>query len=1181
MSYIDNKQSLLIQNQFPDFVKEDYPTFIRFMEAYYEFLENKLGTQKNDVNHLAKKFYNIADIDQNLNEFEEYFFRTFLELFPRNTLASKSLLIKNSIPLYLSKGNEKSIKYFFRALFNEEVDVKVPRNDVLIASGGNWKISKVVRCLPQVYAKYVAGNSKFNGAASNTTFYLPQEATVEDVSVYIDGVLQTVNFWQLDNAIYTGKKFDLPYNLPRQIKFKPDGTELFVLDDTTNIIYKHSVSDAWNIQSVSTSAIQQSPALTTFGMTTAVIGLDIRPDGNRLYFGQYTDGNNRIIECQFQDAWNLQTLSSQFTYNVNVTSILATALPSVNPTNGLRDVKFDTTGSNVYVLNAITFSVYQFNLGTPWQVNTATYFGRAVTTGETLPTGIRFKPDGSLFYLTGTTTDNIRSFNMSNAWNIVSATAGTTFTPSVGEETSYMLDVKPEGDILYYGGTDTDDIFQYDLPPDYFIQKEYKKLVFPRPVSNGSIITVFYNSFDPELLKNRKITGNTSSASGIVESVFAYNSDGTDILEFEISDKNSIVDFINGEDFRTDVLAADENPIELFLSGYSGLKTIQIVDEGASYNVGDPIILIGGQFEREANAAVSKVFSGVLNRFIVNNGGAGFKAGDSIAAYDTRLFSVGSITANVGAFVNIPGTSDPARFDLTTPLTFVGGTPLNNDSNYQAAAQIYISRVSTTSGLRPGVANVIANVVITRAGVYTVPPTGVQSFTSATSPTGGAIFQLTTTPARTTANGAIVSVETSGITTPNSYVYNSDLIYDLTFTAINAVNYKNPLAFLSSSVAAPNSTTRLIDAFTFSSFTNLGSIDNAIVLDSNLNSPNLIFHYTDVSSANIQINAGKFWPAATDNVRYNFYISTMGSIGKVDILNKGTNYRVGDKIKFVPVLGKTLGFGCRAAVTEVDASGGITKVEFQPFPPTGNCLNVSVISGRNTVTGNASTFTVDGFSVGKEIIVFNQRRTISQVVSDTVINVTSNFTSTKQNTEIGLYNAIPIGGQGYENSSLPTVEVESTTGTGAVLAVSALMGDNENLTLATTKKAGGIEEIQIIDKGLGYRAEPLVLMTGYGDGKANLQAVINDSYFEYDGRYLNNDSLLSSEKKLQDSIMFNTGSYVIKTKQQFVKYKEAFLKLLHPSGTVVFNEYSPEESNVFSKIISDSEILTEVQITTP
>jgi len=45
----DYKTSLLVNKQVPEYVREEYPVFISFLEAYYEFLEQAQCTQKNDV----------------------------------------------------------------------------------------------------------------------------------------------------------------------------------------------------------------------------------------------------------------------------------------------------------------------------------------------------------------------------------------------------------------------------------------------------------------------------------------------------------------------------------------------------------------------------------------------------------------------------------------------------------------------------------------------------------------------------------------------------------------------------------------------------------------------------------------------------------------------------------------------------------------------------------------------------------------------------------------------------------------------------------------------------------------------------------------------------------------------------------------------------------------------------
>ena len=52
----DKLTSLLVNHQVPEFVREEYPLFISFLEAYYEYLEQKQGTQLNDLTACLNSF---------------------------------------------------------------------------------------------------------------------------------------------------------------------------------------------------------------------------------------------------------------------------------------------------------------------------------------------------------------------------------------------------------------------------------------------------------------------------------------------------------------------------------------------------------------------------------------------------------------------------------------------------------------------------------------------------------------------------------------------------------------------------------------------------------------------------------------------------------------------------------------------------------------------------------------------------------------------------------------------------------------------------------------------------------------------------------------------------------------------------------------------------------------------
>ena len=189
----DLKTSLLVNRQVPEFIREEYPLFVTFLEAYYEYLETQQGTQLNDLTAKAKDLKYLSDVDSSIDDFETSFFNTYASLIPKDVQVDKAFLIKNVLPLYLSKGSEGAFKLLFRMLFNDEVEVLLPKNNVLRASDGKWTIDNVLRIETDIRSLYTArGNTSVNAVASgNTTFLLAQQPTDGDILVYVDDVLKT------------------------------------------------------------------------------------------------------------------------------------------------------------------------------------------------------------------------------------------------------------------------------------------------------------------------------------------------------------------------------------------------------------------------------------------------------------------------------------------------------------------------------------------------------------------------------------------------------------------------------------------------------------------------------------------------------------------------------------------------------------------------------------------------------------------------------------------------------------------------------------------------------------------------------------------------------------------------------------------------------------------------------
>jgi len=187
----DLKTSILVSRQVPEFVRDEYPKFITFLEAYYEFLEAQANaaTTSNNLITTAKSLRNISDVDDSLDQFEKNFYNTYATLVPLEVQSNKALLFKQLLPLYRTKGSENSFKLLFQLVFGEDIDVILPKNNVLRPSASVWQVDSKLRINPDISSRYVGNGTK-------KTFYLAQQSGIDDVNVFIDGVAKTPNIKQ-------------------------------------------------------------------------------------------------------------------------------------------------------------------------------------------------------------------------------------------------------------------------------------------------------------------------------------------------------------------------------------------------------------------------------------------------------------------------------------------------------------------------------------------------------------------------------------------------------------------------------------------------------------------------------------------------------------------------------------------------------------------------------------------------------------------------------------------------------------------------------------------------------------------------------------------------------------------------------------------------------------------------
>jgi len=171
-----NKTSILIPSQLPEFVRDDinYETFVSFLKAYYEWME-----QENGVNFNVKGIPQFTDIDTSLDGFVEQFKKQYLAFFPTGSAVDERKIIKMIRQMYQTKGTPASFEFLFRVLYNSDVNLYNTKDFIFRASDGKWIATRSLKLATTDQFWLRTKNYKLFGETSKAY------ATIENI--FIDG----------------------------------------------------------------------------------------------------------------------------------------------------------------------------------------------------------------------------------------------------------------------------------------------------------------------------------------------------------------------------------------------------------------------------------------------------------------------------------------------------------------------------------------------------------------------------------------------------------------------------------------------------------------------------------------------------------------------------------------------------------------------------------------------------------------------------------------------------------------------------------------------------------------------------------------------------------------------------------------------------------------------------------
>lgn len=134
--------------------------------------------------------------------------------------------------------------------------------------------------------------------------------------------------------------------------------------------------------------------------------------------------------------------------------------------NDPQSIWFKADGTKLFVVGNQNDRIYEYNLGTAWDVSTATFVQFLSVAAQTsAPRGMTISPTGSDLYITGGS--SVLRYTLSTPWNISTAAYVSALDVSAYETAPSSVDIKNNGLDLYVAGSASNQFIAYKLSAAY------------------------------------------------------------------------------------------------------------------------------------------------------------------------------------------------------------------------------------------------------------------------------------------------------------------------------------------------------------------------------------------------------------------------------------------------------------------------------------------------------------------------------------------------------------------------------------------------------------------------------------------------------------------------------------------------------------------------------------------
>lgn len=204
--------------------------------------------------------------------------------------------------------------------------------------------------------------------------------------------------FSLSGASYDNVQFDISgqATYATDLKFNSTGTKMYITDDNTNATYRYTLPTTFHLASASYDSVSYNYSAAI--SPTRVSQIAFNNNGTKLYISS----NEVITQCSLSTPYDPSTFTTD-----------SKSFDAGSQVDEATNISFNNDGTKMFMGDMSDNTVYQYSLGTAFDISTTSYDNVNYTfTEDTAIRGLTFADNGSKLFMAGTQNDRIYQYSV-------------------------------------------------------------------------------------------------------------------------------------------------------------------------------------------------------------------------------------------------------------------------------------------------------------------------------------------------------------------------------------------------------------------------------------------------------------------------------------------------------------------------------------------------------------------------------------------------------------------------------------------------------------------------------------------------------------------------------------------------------------------------------------------------